>query len=90
MESLGIMVGSQQSSFWYGKKVFLAGHAGFKGGWLSLWLQSLGAQVYGYVLNPPTIPNFFTIAVAGLLRFGTTRDGVEIRKSSEWINSGGG
>lgn len=50
------------SDFWQGKKVFLTGHTGFKGGWLSLWLQSLGAQVYGYALPPPTTPNFFTVA----------------------------
>jgi CDP-glucose 4,6-dehydratase len=47
--------------FWQGKRVFLTGHTGFKGGWLSLWLQALGAEVHGYSLNPPTEPNFFTI-----------------------------
>lgn len=46
-------------AFWRGKKVFLTGHTGFKGGWLSLWLQSLGAEVTGYSLNPPTTPNLF-------------------------------
>ena len=48
--------------FWGGKKVFLTGHTGFKGGWLSLWLQSLGAEVHGYALKPPTTPNLFTVA----------------------------
>jgi len=57
MEGLGVM-----TSFWHGKRVFLTGHTGFKGGWLSLWLQSLGARVYGYALTPPTTPNFFTVA----------------------------
>jgi len=57
LESLGIV-----SDFWQGKKVFLTGHTGFKGGWLSLWLQNLGAKVYGYALNPPTTPNLFTVA----------------------------
>ena len=47
-------------SFWNGKRVFLTGHTGFKGGWLSLWLAELGAQVYGYALEPPTKPSFFT------------------------------
>jgi CDP-glucose 4,6-dehydratase len=47
------------ASFWHGKQVFLTGHTGFKGGWLSLWLQSMGAQVHGYALPPPTEPNFF-------------------------------
>jgi len=45
--------------FWSGKKVFLTGHTGFKGGWLSLWLSSMGAKVTGYALAPNTTPNFF-------------------------------
>lgn len=48
------------SNFWNGKSVFLTGHTGFKGGWLSLWLSSLGAKVSGYALAPDTYPNFFT------------------------------
>ena len=50
------------SGFWKNKKVFLTGHTGFKGSWLSLWLQSLGADVVGYALNPPTKPNLFDVA----------------------------
>jgi len=49
-------------NFWCGKRVFLTGHTGFKGGWLSLWLHMLGAQVYGYSLEPPTHPNLFEVA----------------------------
>jgi CDP-glucose 4,6-dehydratase len=48
--------------FWEGKKVFLTGHTGFKGGWLSLWLSSMGAQVIGYSLAPITKPSFFEVA----------------------------
>ncbi len=48
--------------FWQGKRVFLTGHTGFKGGWLSLWLQSMGAEVHGYALTPPTETNFYTEA----------------------------
>lgn len=49
-------------AFWRGRRVFLTGHTGFKGGWLSLWLVELGAEVYGYALAPPTEPNFITVA----------------------------
>ena len=48
-------------SFWNGKQVFLTGHTGFKGGWLSLWLASMGAKVTGYSLKPNTTPNFFEV-----------------------------
>ena len=51
--------------FWKGKRVFITGHTGFKGGWLSLWLQSLGAEVHGYSLAPPTNPNLFSVARIG-------------------------
>ena len=50
------------SAFWRGRKVLITGHTGFKGGWLALWLGSLGAKVYGYSLAPPTEPNMFTTA----------------------------
>ena len=48
--------------FWQGKRVFLTGHTGFKGSWLSLWLVSLGANVRGYALPPPTSPSLFNEA----------------------------
>ncbi len=48
--------------FWQEKTVFITGHTGFKGSWLSLWLQQLGAKVVGFSLPPPTTPNLFTIA----------------------------
>ena len=51
--------------FWDGKRVLITGHTGFKGGWLSLWLQSLGARVVGYALAPPTHPNLFEVARVG-------------------------
>ena len=46
-------------NFWRGKRVFLTGHTGFKGSWLSLWLQSLGVDLTGYALKPPTSPSLF-------------------------------
>jgi CDP-glucose 4,6-dehydratase len=64
--------------FWSGKKVFVTGHTGFKGSWLSLWLQQLGAEVTGYALQPPTNPNLFEVAqVAQGMKsiFGDIRDG---------------
>ena len=48
-------------AFWQGKRVFLTGHTGFKGGWLALWLADMGADVYGYALTAPTQPSFFDI-----------------------------
>jgi len=50
------------ADFWRGKRVFLTGHTGFKGGWLSLWLQSMGAQVHGYSLDPLTSHSIFVEA----------------------------
>jgi len=51
--------------FWQGKRVLLTGHTGFKGSWLSLWLQTMGAQVVGYALAPPTNPCLFEVAEVG-------------------------
>ena len=48
--------------FWSGRNVLVTGHTGFKGGWLSLWLQRLGAKVAGYSLPAPTRPSFFQTA----------------------------
>ena len=47
--------------FWQDKRVFLTGHTGFKGAWLSLWLSQLGAKVTGYALEPPTDPSLFEL-----------------------------
>lgn len=50
------------SNFWQGKRVLVTGHTGFKGGWLTIWLKRLGAQVYGIGLQPYTGPNLFELA----------------------------
>lgn len=50
------------SSFWNGKKVFLTGHTGFKGAWLSIWLNELGADILGYALEPNTTPSLYRLA----------------------------
>lgn len=47
------------TAFWTGKRVLVTGHTGFKGSWLSLWLQHLGADVTGYALEPPSDPSMF-------------------------------
>jgi len=48
-------------NFWKNKKVFITGHTGFKGSWLCLWLDLLGANVTGYALKPPTHPSLFEL-----------------------------
>jgi CDP-glucose 4,6-dehydratase len=48
-------------SFWAGKRIFVTGHTGFKGSWLSIWLHALGAEVTGYALTPPTDPNLYDL-----------------------------
>ena len=60
MESLAII--AMNKEFWIGKKVLLTGHTGFKGGWLTIWLQKLGAEVIGYSLEPPTKPSLYEAA----------------------------
>lgn len=72
------------SRFWKNKKVFITGHTGFKGSWLSLWLQSMGARVTGYSLEPPSDPNMFEIArVADGMQSirGDVRDGISLKQS---------
>lgn len=64
-------------TFWHGRRVFITGHTGFKGGWLALWLQRLGAEVTGFALTPATTPNLFTLARVGEgmdSRIGDVRD----------------
>ena len=49
------------NNFWRDKKVLITGHTGFKGSWLGIWLNHLGANVYGYSLAPPTNPSMFEL-----------------------------
>ena len=70
--------------FWQGKRVFLTGHTGFKGSWLSLWLASLGSEVKGYSLHPPTSPSLFNEAKVGKVidsQIGDIRDQDALHKS---------
>ena len=57
--------GAPDPSFWRSRRVLVTGHTGFKGSWLSLWLQALGADVTGYSLEPPTTPSLYEQAGVG-------------------------
>jgi CDP-glucose 4,6-dehydratase len=80
LEDLGM-----NAQFWRGKRAFVTGHTGFKGGWLSLWLQSAGARVHGYSLAPPTDPSLFEVArVAQVLashRIADIRDAPTLKQA---------
>lgn len=58
MENL-VTSSAADAAFWSGKKVFVTGHSGFKGGWLSIWLKSLGAEVIGFSIAPTQLPCLF-------------------------------
>lgn len=65
------------AAFWKGKKVFLTGHTGFKGSWLSLWLQLMGVELHGYALTPSTNPSLFeeaNVADGMVSTIGDVRD----------------
>jgi CDP-glucose 4,6-dehydratase len=73
-----------ESAFWKGKKVFVTGHTGFKGSWLCMLLKHLGAEVYGYALNPPTTPSLYNLChidsdVTSVI--GDIRDFEKLKKS---------
>jgi CDP-glucose 4,6-dehydratase len=70
--------------FWSGKRVFMTGHTGFKGSWLSIWLQRLGADLVGYALPPPTEPSHFELArVANGMKslVGDVRDFASLKRA---------
>jgi CDP-glucose 4,6-dehydratase len=56
---------SVDPSFWRGRRVLVTGHTGFKGAWLSLWLQSLGAELTGFADAVPTEPSLFELGKVG-------------------------
>ncbi len=70
-------------SFWKNKKVLITGHTGFKGAWLSIWLQNLGAEVIGISLDSPTTPSLYEQAnvAKGMISLRQDiRDGEAIKK----------
>ena len=75
--------------FWQGRRVFITGHTGFKGSWLSLWLNHLGCSVQGYSLNPPSSPSLFNIAKVDMLiesQIGDIRNQELLHKSMVSFN----
>ncbi|CAM3243872.1 CDP-glucose 4,6-dehydratase [Sphingomonas zeae] len=60
--AVSVPSGTVDPAFWAGKRVFLTGHTGFKGSWMALWLQRMGAEVTGFALAPPTTPALFDVA----------------------------
>ena len=58
------MAGTMNKAFWNNRSVFLTGHTGFKGTWMSLWLQQMGAKLTGYALAPDTTPSMFEVVQA--------------------------
>jgi CDP-glucose 4,6-dehydratase len=79
MENLAV-----NAQFWRGKRVLLTGHTGFKGSWLSLWLQKLGATVAGYALPPESSRSLFALATVGdgmLSVLADIRDLAQLQKS---------
>jgi CDP-glucose 4,6-dehydratase len=75
------------ADFWSGKRVFLTGHSGFKGSWLALWLQQMGAQVRGFALEPPTSPSLFAEARIAQGMESHTGDIRDYRQLSESLAS---
>lgn len=74
----------KSSASWKGKRVFLTGHTGFKGAWLSIWLDALGAEVTGYALKPPTKPSLFELCRLDRRvksNIGDIRDAAKVKKA---------
>jgi CDP-glucose 4,6-dehydratase len=71
-------------NFWDGRRVLVTGHTGFKGSWLCLWLERLGADVTGLALEPATDPNLFDVARVSARtksKIGDIRDYAFVRRS---------
>jgi len=67
------LVNAVTPASWRDTPVFLTGHTGFKGGWLALWLDAMGARIHGFALNPPTTPSLFETARVGEVLAADTR-----------------
>ena len=73
-------INTSAAQFWRGRRVWISGHTGFKGAWLWLWLRTLGADLSGYALAPPTTPSLWDIVSGGTApRIDDVRDAARVR-----------
>jgi CDP-glucose 4,6-dehydratase len=80
-------VAGVDADFWHGKRVLLTGHTGFKGGWLAIWLQQMGAQVTGLALEPNTTPSLFELAQVGKGMYSHLGDIRDAKAVSEFVRA---
>ena len=78
MEDLEVVGHPRQ--FWRGKRVLVTGDSGFKGSWLALWLNELGAEIHGLSLPPDQRPNLYSLAKVGKI---SKTHFIDIRKASQ-------
>lgn len=83
----GVEVVVLNPTFWSGRRVFLSGHTGFKGGWLALWLRELGADVMGYALPAATTPSLWCEARLHEVVSGELADVRDFRRLSMVLHS---
>lgn len=81
------MLRAVNAEFWRGKRVFVTGHTGFKGSWLSLWLSSMGAEVKGYALEPYTNPSLYHLADIGSHLISDISDVADFNSLSQSLQS---
>ena len=73
-------ISTNSAQFWRGRRVWISGHTGFKGAWLWLWLRTLGANLSGYALAPPTTPSLWDLVSGGTApRIDDVRDAERVR-----------
>jgi nucleoside-diphosphate-sugar epimerase len=75
------------TEFWASQRVLLTGHTGFKGSWLSLWLEALGSRVFGFALPPDQTPSLYSkIEPINRLHsiIGDVRDVGAVKQASTW------